>query len=269
MTLNLHVKYMDEIIEKIESIDVYQREELLRGSVTNDLCNLTDELYEYILMELDTGKGFGEDFKELIKKIINRIGENSSFYQSHFGNFGALHAMANKQSEPAEITLDYILNWVNFLELIVLSKDDGLLQKNISNFDKELGDVVKDLNFKLSDIMDIDDFEQAKMIAIGMIIHIIQDSYTISHCKRNLKSYEIEMFHNYKSQKSSEHKKCDHVYEKNEEYKKYKKQMLEDIEEVLLLLLKQKSASHLYPKIFKISEKAIPSNSVGFTCEKP
>lgn len=246
MLLELHEKYTISALVQIDGIDKEVANEILKGSFVNDLCELTNEytkvnniLRKYLKARREKG-------------LLDHI----SFYQSHWGKLSALHCMANTNNEPPEVTHANVFNWLNFLEFLIFNMDEAILSKKINEYQHILGQPVENLKFEISSLLDTDNIIEAKYRAIGMIVHIIQDSYTVSHCKRE--GLDIMAFYCYVEQSASEHKKNDRVLAEHEE------KMLSDINDVLIQLLNEKTAIYLYKEIFNLSQLAVSSSSGNF-----
>jgi hypothetical protein len=246
MLLGLHEKYTIEGLEQIDDIEDKIAIEILKGSFVNDLCELTNE---YTKVN-NTLKTYLQKRKE--KGVLDHI----AFYQSHWGKLSALHCMASINEEAPGITHKNILNWLNFLEYLIFNVDEMILNTKINEFQNILGNQVNELKFKISGLLDTHDVFKAKYRAMGMIIHMIEDSYTLSHCKRE--GSDIMGFYCYSEQSARVHKKNDFVLSE------YEPKMLNDIHNVLTELLNGNSAISNYKEIFKVSNFAVPSSSGGF-----
>ena len=246
MLLELHEKYTIDGLKQIDNIHDKMATEILKGSFVNDLCELTDE-YTKVNNTLK---------KYLQKRKEKGLLDYSAFYQSHWGKLSALHCMSNSNNESPEITQQNIINWLDFFEFLILNVDEMILNAKINEFQYILGTYVEELKFKISSLLDTHDVFEAKYRAMGMIIHMIEDSYTVSHCKRD--DLEIITFYCYSEQSAGVHKKNDFVLVEHEE------KMLSDINDVLIRLLNEESANSNYQEIFKISTSALPSSDGGF-----
>ena len=246
MLLELHETYTITVLKEIKDIDEKVATEILKGSFVNDLCELTNEYTKV-----------NNTLKKYLKlKKEKGVLDYSPFYQSHWGKLSALHCMSNINNESAEITQRNILNWLNFHEFIIFNVDETILNTNINEFQHLLGDTVEELKFKISSLLDTNDILEAKYRAMGMIVHMIEDSYTVSHCKRE--GSDIMGFYCYSEQSASVHKKNDFVLEEDEE------KMLSDINDVLAQLLSGNSAKDIYSQVFMVSKLAMPSSDGGF-----
>ncbi len=246
MLLELHEEYTMDGLKNIDDIDEKMATEILKGSFVNDLCELTNE-YTKVNNTLK---------KYLQKRKEKGVLDYSPFYQSHWGKLSALHCMSNVINEPPEITQENILNWLEFLEFLIFNVDETILNTKINNFQHLLGTHVEELKFKISSLLDTHDVFEAKYRTVGMIMHIIEDSYTVSHCSRDEST--IVAFHCYSEQSATKHKNHDFVLEE------HKEKMLSDIKEVLKKLLSENSAKSNYQEIFNISISALPSSDGGF-----
>ena len=246
MLLELHEQYTIDVLKKIDNIDEKVATEILKGSFVNDLCELTNEYTK-----------INHTLKKYLKlKKEKGISDYSPFYQSHWGKLSALHCMSNINNESPKITQRNILNWLEFLEFLIFNMDETILNAKINEFQHLLGDTVEELKFSLSSLLDTHDIFEAKYRAMGMIVHMIEDSYTVSHCKREASN--IIGFYCYSEQSARVHKQNDFVLAEHEE------KMLSDIGDVLVQLLNENSAINTYQKIFQISELAMPSSDGGF-----
>ena len=246
MLLELHEQYTIDGLKKIDNIDEKMAIEILKGSFVNDLCELTNEYTKV---------------NNLLKKYLQKKKEKglldySPFYQSHWGKLSALHCMSNVNNESPEVTQKNILNWLDFLEFLIFNVDVTILNTKVNEFQHLLGTSVGELKFKISSLLDTHDVFEAKYRAMGMIIHMIEDSYTVSHCYRD--ELAIVAFYYYSEQSSTKHKNNDFVLEENVE------QMLGNINDVLIRLLGGNTASSYYQEIFNISTSALPSSHGGF-----
>lgn len=247
MLLELHCEYTYQALSEITNIDKEKAKEILKGSFVNDLCELTNK-YTKINNSLD---------KYIQMKSEKGLLDYSAFYQSHWGDLSALHCMANIKNESSDITYNKIINWLKFLEFIIFNIDETMLEKKINEFQNILGEQVCKLKFKLSNLFDTNDIFEAKYRAIGMIVHIIEDSYTLSHCKRE--GLFITEFYCYSEQSAKKHKMNDYVL------KDCEKSLVLNIKEVLNSLLQEHSAETNYTQIFKLAETNSPSSCGGFS----
>ena len=246
MLLELHEKYTIAGLKELNDIDEKVATEILKGSFVNDLCELTNEYTKV-----------NNTLKKYLKlKKEKGISDYSPFYQSHWGKLSALHCMSNVNNESPTITQRNILSWLEFLEFLIFNVNETILNAKINEFQDLLGDTVEELKFNLSSLLDTHDVFEAKYRAMGMIVHIIEDSYTVSHCKRE--ETNIMGFYCYSEQSAREHKKHDFVLPEHEE------KMLSDINDVLIQLLNEKTAISLYKEIFNVSQLAVSSSSGSF-----
>lgn len=246
MLLELHDEYTYQALIQITDLDRNQSKEILKGSFVNDLCELTNE-YTNIKNSLD---------RYVQMKKEKGLLDYSAFYQSHWGELSAFHCMANIKGELPEVTQSKILNWLKFLEFIIFNINEYILKNKINEFQDILGNQVKNLKFKISTLLDTNDVFKAKYRALGMIIHIIQDSYTVSHCKRE--DLYIKEFYCYKEQSTKIHKENDYVEKYNED------SLFSNMNQVLIKILQGDSAEIYYNEIFKLSDTTFTSSGGGF-----
>lgn len=179
---------------------------------------------------------FSHSCDDDISKKINEKWD--LFYRSHCGDMQFLHAMASKEYERAKITYEKIISWLEFsyktatgsipsdlrfrsvghrmepenaktFQEIMISKHGGRSMWSAdlmfsfdctrTTFRRELK--CSHLNFSK---------ESIRNIALGSLLHILQDSYSESHTKRN-QSGSITTFGVYTSQDKNKHSKKDTV----------------------------------------------------------
>lgn len=239
MLISHHEKNTINVLKQIVASKV-QKNEILNGSLVNDLCEFTNEYR--LIMKI-------RDF--LTRRSEKGLRDSSSFYQSHWGKLSALHCMANANAEPPKTTHRTVLNWLKMLQNFFQNADEDMLDQKLSSFHDELGDTVDDLEFSFSRLLDTEDVLKARYRAIGMILHIIQDSFTVSHCERNKDTGFIEMFFCYGEQDKITHRRYDKIMEG---FDNYSRSILTD---VTTLLLNNKTVA--FEKYFKLSPNAQPS----------
>jgi hypothetical protein len=121
--------------------------------------------------------------------------------RSHFGDLQFLHSMAHRDNEAAKHTLMKIMRWARFTYEVALGHIPPNMQ--LSNIDSLLSQftgisTVSDLfNNNNTDIPDV---------ALGSLLHLIQDSYAAGHVERKSGSEPgfskglIVSFHSYRNQ---------------------------------------------------------------------
>lgn len=198
MLLSLHERYTRLTLTEIGAFSF--ETDIIDGSFANDLCAFTNE-FAWVLKIRDF----------FTWKSEKGIKDYSSFYQSHYDKLSALHCMAHVDDMTPTITHSKVINWLNLMQEISQNGDPDLLQTFTPTFPDEDENIEERLNFTIGDLMDTDEVSIAKYRAIGMILHIIQDSFTASHCKRNTSTLEIEEFYCYRKQSKSIHADNDYV----------------------------------------------------------
>lgn len=271
MNLSLHKNYSEITLQNLNS-SINNLTEIRNGSFANDLLYLTDKyvlvlcdslnetidsktfekkmLFEHEQMLLD-----GANIK-LFDKIFDYVFESLPLFQSHCGYLSALHSMANYQDIPAHQTRDKILKWLNLLQEIFLSSDPSILNKKTPTFPNENDDFNPALNFPLSTVLDTSDINIAKNRALGMILHIIHDSFTKSHCHRNTNTLKIESFHHFMSQKYTCHA------EEDKKLCYLEKEMLVICKEIVEALLNQNTVN--FEQYFMLSNPETLSSHGGY-----
>ncbi len=200
MLLEHHVTYSLAAIDEL-NLQGEMREQIKIGATVNDLCEFTNE-----------GQVFFPS-KDLIHKSVGTrrgIFDNSALYQSHFGKLASLHAMSKKPADSAAITKEELGNWFDFLNDVALG-NIAIIPDQVIAMDKvQIQGMFAGLKIKYEQIFDTNENKKIKIRAIGMMLHLIQDAYTASHCERNDKN-EVLKFYCYALQDKSKHKSGDDV----------------------------------------------------------
>ena len=178
------------------------------------------------------------------------------YYRSHCGNLQFLHAMASHKNEPAIVTKNAILAWIEYCYKIAIDNNNDifeLMKLKLEEIDGKLSDNGADMirervkateqrigwsasgifNFKcdrifkiswrilLLEFTDLDCPDkgheygprEVRNIALGSMLHTIQDSYSKGHVFRSKEG--IRQFGLYSSQKAKCHLKADAGPEEN------------------------------------------------------
>lgn len=171
------------------------REEIVKGSTVNDLAELTDAFGGAFPLSSKGNKKF-------------RFFHNSVLYRSHYGNFTALHSMASKAGIDTETTKAEISQWLKSLSAVYAKKKINPYAE-IENENLPFSSFFQSSGITYRRLFDTSKIKRIRHRAVGMMLHIIQDMYTMSHCKRN-KAGEIVQFYYYGDQDRSNHKEFDH-----------------------------------------------------------
>lgn len=151
------------------------------------------------------------------KNPILFVNGDSLLSRSHFGDLQFLHAMAYKNGVPTDETLKKILIWSEFTYKVGIGEISGRTKirnvqvEGFSNFfdkDKILYD---------QDVASLFHDRAVKRIAIGSFLHLIQDSYSLSHVERQILDNKEERFcrtkiirfHAYSGQNTDKHAQAD------------------------------------------------------------
>lgn len=203
MLLENHKLYLDEALKGVAFNDE-EKKEIRLGVIANDLCEFTEE------------GGMFFSCKSVLKQKKNIIADNSALYQSHFGNLASLHAMKSESNQSKDDSLSELTSWFDFFNLIAT---DNLPQNfephaKVNKVVSPIQHLFSDLKIEFNDIFDTNDLEKIKLRAVGMMVHLIQDSFTKSHCNRG-ENKEIVDFYFYGNQDSKQHKADDDVAKEN------------------------------------------------------
>ena len=112
--------------------------------------------------------------------------------RSHFGNLQFLHAMATKVGEPAQTTKQNLMSWLEVMYKLAclnqgISANDQLVTRLPNHFDSSTvptgSATLKELILATTPSYNEMKIEDR---ALGICLHIIQDSYAIGHTQRSL-----------------------------------------------------------------------------------
>lgn len=190
---------------------------------------------------------------EHASKIADRINENFDlFYRSHHADLQFLHAMASNEEESAQFTRDAIMSWIEFtykvssgyipihtpfrqLQKFLTPKSNALFKKYFTQQGRRLNwtpaylfslkcnrEVTLPSTFYELDCSQTNwlvDKKDIQNIALGSLLHVIQDSFSDSHVTRN-PDYDgnyslihgrsaIQTFNTYKKQSIRLHRGAD------------------------------------------------------------
>ncbi|EWG55355.1 hypothetical protein FVEG_13365 [Fusarium verticillioides 7600] len=117
--------------------------------------------------------------------------KNNIIWRSHYGDLQFLHAMGTQKGEKSEVTKSKIMRWLEVM--YKLSVEDGIYPHDPIN--RYLGDLFPDNG----EPKGTDSLRQLLMgstpsytdpiisrRALGSCFHLIQDSYALGHCQRDL-----------------------------------------------------------------------------------
>lgn len=142
-------------------------------------------------------------------------------YRSHYGDMQFLHGMASTMGELPSATMYKMMNWAEFTYKVSTGEIkhniplDTLDRTHVTNINQiiQRGSWTASYLFTRSETASQQD---VRRIALGSLLHMIQDSYSDAHVHRvnscNSLAHnklEIEEFHNYMFQNSDEHKMAD------------------------------------------------------------
>ncbi|MDR4517211.1 MAG: hypothetical protein MRK00_07480 [Nitrosomonas sp.] len=133
--------------------------------------------------------------------------------RSHFGDLQFIHAMAYKDNIPAKETLRKILIWAEFTYRVGTGEISGstkIKDVQIHGFPELFSN---DNDIYNNDIATFFHDRRVKRVAIGSLLHLIQDSYSLSHVDRKVLDNEkgrfcrttVIRFHTYSGQDTEKH----------------------------------------------------------------
>ena len=185
-------------------------QEFLRGVVWPDdpKCWLFDAAIG--TTNYSSGVDWGVEFK-----MANHTNRGNLIARSHFGDLQFFHAMATSHGESAKDTKEKMIQWARLnVELSLGSIRPDTQIKDIAEdkfcIIKEIFSAHKFWSFRqlfsgqgkwVKEVKD----EHIQHRAVGILLHMIQDSFAEGHAERENGSGAILQFHEYSSQDSHKH----------------------------------------------------------------
>lgn len=142
-------------------------------------------------------------------------------YRSHYGDLQFLHGMASTMGELPSATMYKMMNWAEFTYKVSTGEIqpyvalDTLDRTQVTNINQ----IIQRGSWSASYLFTRNENaprQDVKLIALGSLLHMIQDSYSDAHVHRvnscnslHHNKLDIEEFHNYMYQDSDEHKMAD------------------------------------------------------------
>ncbi|GEM_PF-3208013 len=206
MLPKLHKKYSKAVLDEFR-LTKAAKEQVVLGSIVNDYCELTND--GQIFLDKDTTSSH----------ILNTdlFKGKSAIWQSHFGYLTSLHFMSKEKGEPASVTADELKLWFKFLNNVAAGRISVAANSVIAADDAIISSMFTNGKIEYKMIFDTDRGDEIRYRSLGMMLHLIQDALTPSHCLRNEKN-EIVQFYYYGAQDSKKHKKADDVKEDQREF---------------------------------------------------
>jgi hypothetical protein len=133
-----------------------------------------------------------------------------NLYKSHFGEWASLHCMASNETEHSYETLAELHLWWNFLQDIVLQKLAPAPNSTLRSLDHHSSPLFNSTRSTVKDFFGTNSPAEIRLRSLGMLVHLLQDSYTESHCLR-LNCSRIDTFFHFGTQDHSLHEKKDDV----------------------------------------------------------
>lgn len=165
------------------------------------------------------------DGAKIAKTKKNYLGKNRTItkdyymqYRSHYGDLQFLHAMANDDGIAASITVEGILTWAEFAYAVAIgniSPNTTLSEvttKNFQNYFNHRGGWSVHYLFAPKWTLGSESINE---VALGTLLHMIQDSYSEAHVERVYEKTDkcsngrIVQFHSYVKQDHKKHGNAD------------------------------------------------------------
>ncbi len=144
--------------------------------------------------------------------------EHDLLYRSHYGDLQFLHAMASKREETAQETKRKMMLWAEFVYKIGVGAIDTTATLVSLRELPGINEIFVRPGFTVHYLLarETDRKADIKKVAIGSLLHVIQDSYSDAHTERingcNSLAHnkgEIVSFRVYGLQNPDEHKEAD------------------------------------------------------------
>jgi len=257
MLLSDHIQHTKKALASVDLSSIgtakdiaNAKEQILFGCEVNDLLELTSEVGGLLL-----GFLHASDMQGVVGAMAASNGGKgklqSFLYQSHYGSLASLHVMAVKAGAPAKDTWNQVGMWWSFLQGVFLGtvriKPSDSLEKTAT----PIQPLFQGLDQPMSRLFDTAVPLQIKYRSLGMLMHLIQDSFTPSHCFRT-DDGKLGEFYAYKSQDSGKHSAADHVLPK------FQPLMEKHLQTVLASLLKGTPVD--YFTVFNLKKDAMSAD---------
>lgn len=165
-----------------------------------------------------------DDAKGIATKGRNWLGSRTAIgpgykmqYRSHYGDMQFLHAMANSDGETAPVVQERILAWIQFAYAVAIEDIDS--QTELGEIDLPAGAFFERQSGWSVHYLFAPKFTlgtaSVRDVALGSILHVVQDSFSHAHTARSFASStacpagRILEFHAYGSQDSDRHSSAD------------------------------------------------------------
>jgi hypothetical protein len=140
-------------------------------------------LFKDAKKQAETGRKYGNAPSTLV------------LYRSHFGDMQFLHSMASSEQEFAGETKRKIMAWAEFMYKIALGKDNtsGAITRGTSIKKTGISDIDSLFTYRYDTIQTLfvsdapreyKDDENLHLFAMGVLIHMVSDSFSNSHVER-------------------------------------------------------------------------------------
>ncbi len=207
MLLKHHRRYTKDALRGLR-LGKGVRPELITGVSANDLCEFTNE-GQLLFPEKGTVRSLFGPKKGLLGHI--------AIWQSHFGSLASLHVMSKTPGEPAATTVAEVRSWFDFFNGVALDQINFDPGATIGSDGTPIDALFSDLRIEYDQLFDSEDLWEIRSRSVGMMLHLIQDSFTLSHCQRE-DNLEIAEFYCYALQDPRKHRDADDVSPTNKEH---------------------------------------------------
>jgi hypothetical protein len=195
-----HLTYTDEALNRLPAGDNRFNKQVHIGATVNDLGEFTNEA-NLFLPDKKTISGLMATKESILGSLV--------IYRSHFGDLARLHTMAIMRGEEPATTLAGIGKWFEYLNEIALGRPFNPTCP-IADEVSPIQDFFQEQQTTLADFFDTDDKNDIQARATGAMLHLLQDSWTPSHCQRGLGG-GIKAFYCYQLQNHDKHHAGDDV----------------------------------------------------------
>ena len=206
MLLPNHRRYTGEALKGLR-VGKDIRAGILTGVGANDLCEFTEEWRLFVWAK--------ERIRSLLWARKKRVG-HLAIWQSHFGNLASMHVMSKTPGEPAATTMAEVRSWFDFLNGLALDSISIDPDATIGSDNTPIDSLFADLHIEYDQLFDSEDIAKIRQRSVGMMLHLIQDSFTPCHCQRE-DNMEIAEFYCYELQDPGKHRDADDVSASNKE----------------------------------------------------
>jgi hypothetical protein len=121
------------------------------------------------------------------------------FWESHYGRLTSIHAMAHQNRLPTSETLAEIQAWNEFYQALILGTLSVPARTRMVDLPCRVATIFQGMHFTLKAFFDEGKADHIRDLALGTLLHLLQDTYTRSHCVRD-RTGHIKRFLCYRDQ---------------------------------------------------------------------